>query len=59
MATDQPGWDPYEVWYTRVWLPRNLAEQARIATVHSSSDGKVEAMSDLAASAQPFVASAR
>lgn len=27
-ANDEGGWDPYEVWYTRVLLPRRRAELA-------------------------------
>lgn len=25
---DEQGWDPYQVWYTRVLLPRRSAERA-------------------------------
>lgn len=28
LAGDDGGWDPYEVWYTRVLLPRRRAELA-------------------------------
>jgi hypothetical protein len=48
-APDDGGWDPYDVWYTRVLLPRRRAELAAanlrpIATACLASDATTEAL---------------